>query len=84
MNSDQRFYITLILVIACGIVAAIGTPLYIISRRDIAFVQAGYVQKVICVKPATQYSSADTQVIWSKPDADTGMKSLTLENYSGK
>jgi hypothetical protein len=84
MNSDQRFWILFVLIIACAVVAGISTPLYIITKKEAAFVQAGYVQKVICTKPATQYSSATVEIIWSKPDADTGMKSLTLENYDGK
>jgi hypothetical protein len=84
MDSDQRFWILFVLIVACAIVAGISVPLYIISKRDTAYVQAGYVQKLICTKPATQYSTAETQIIWTKPDADTGMKSLTLENYTGK
>ena len=84
MDADHRFWIMLLIVIATAIVAGVSVPLYIISRRDMAYVQAGYVQKLICTKPATQYSTAETQIIWTKPDGDTGMKSLTLENYSGK
>jgi hypothetical protein len=75
LDNESRFWLTLWITLALiGATVAISVP-YIISRKDVAMAEAGYVQKVVVIGNPNDSYSRHIEVVWVKVGTEPSVES---------
>ena len=66
MDSNDKFWLTFWFLVGLTVCVVVCVPTYIVHNRDVEMAKAGYVEKIIILRPATDWVAPITDRMWVK------------------
>jgi hypothetical protein len=80
--NDNTFWLSFWSVLIISVSTTIIMSVYFSYNHDIELVKAGYEQKLIITRPATEYLSANTEKVWARSDSKN--EPVEIVNATGR